>query len=177
MLKVLEWATPRAEVWVQLVISLDGESTHMHGYQWPLNCSHCCLCSSLVFFQLWLIFFCWTQENTSFWLADITTGIDCEYLKHHPVPQGSDCSLSWLLLCSWSHNIYSLWVAMKNGPDAQLDETDSMLPVWLLIWCTEVSFSSFEVYFSFARDVIARPSQHDVISNACLKRSSWLRLL
>lgn len=98
------------------------ESGLIHSYHWPYSCSRCCFCYCEVFFFSCgnFIFLWWTQVNTSFCLADITAGTYSEYLKNLTVWQGSVCSLSWLLLCSWSLNIISLRVSMNNGPYAQL---------------------------------------------------------
>ena len=118
---------PRPKMWLQLA-----QTTW---WSWSLNL---CMASNgntavtsaapviVGYFFICGHFFClwWTQENTSFCLADITAGIYSEYLKNHTVWQGSDCSLSWLLLYSWSPNIFSLWMSMKNRLGAR----------WIIIW-------------------------------------------
>lgn len=148
MWKELVWVRdkPRPKMWLQLVqttwwsLSLNlGMATNDHtavataaslisGYFF--SCAH--------FFFLW-----WTQKDNSFCLADISAGIHSEYLKYHPVQQGSDCSLSWLLLCSWSLNIYSLWVSMKNGLGAQL------VIIWLFVVSLAHNMMHWGVIFIF----------------------------
>lgn len=103
-----------------------------------------------------------------YFMPGITDGIYSEHVKNHPVQQGSDYSLLWMLLCSWSLNIYPSWVSMKNGPCAQL------IIIWLYVASLAhnmhiISEGVTFIFWSllhFSRDVIAKPSPNDVTSKA-----------